>query len=231
MSVDEQLPIRFPYNEQQTFGNYKSLDNSELIAKLDAVLVESDFVGLWVWGKEGAGVTHILNACCHFLDLHAERAAYLPLATLPANKELLSGLESMELVALDNVEEWLGNQTLEEALMAIYEEVMIRKGTVVFGSISPPKSLKFVLPDLRSRCVSCLSSEVHSLNDLGRIDLLRSKAKDRGLLIDDRVARYWTTRSSRSLVGLMQDLELLDEAAMRHQRKLTIPFVKTVLKL
>ena len=228
---DRQLTLRFSYNERQVFEEFQVANNAELLFRLKHNLREESFASFWVWGGQGAGVTHILNATCHQFGILGKRAAYLPLREMPANGDLLNGIDSSRLIAIDNVEEWIGSEELETALMGLYQSVLAHRGKIVFGSNKAAKNLSFALADLQSRCLASASGLVQPLSDDGKKKLLKIRAKGRGLHLDNRVLDYWINRSGRALADLLSELELLDEAAMRSQKLITIPFLKSVLKL
>ena len=59
-------------------------------------------------------------------------------------------------------------------------------------------------------------------------EALQLRAQVRGLELPDNVAEYLMRHYPRDLFGLFERLDMLDTAAMAMQRRLTIPFVKTV---
>ena len=222
-----QLPLQFPFNDQQLLENFQPGVNAELLARLDRTPVATGFAGLWLWGEAGAGVTHLLNGACH----RSGRAAYLPLAELPAQAEMLQGLDSCDLVALDDVEVWLGRRPLEAALLDLYQGMLTRGGTLICGASKPARGCDFALPDWRSRCLALLGYRVQPLDDVGKARLLQAHAAQRGLQIGEQVLKFWLARSERSVPGLLAELELLDAAALSAQRAITVPLVKAVLQL
>ena len=61
------------------------------------------------------------------------------------------------------------------------------------------------------------------------IFVLQARAEQRGLVLNDEVAGFIMRRSSRRLGALLSVLDQLDENSLRAQRRLTIPFVKSVM--
>jgi DnaA family protein len=70
---------------------------------------------------------------------------------------------------------------------------------------------------------------LHSLDDEERAAALRLRAHHRGLDLPGETARYLLKRSRRDMRTLYALLDALDTAALSQQRRLTIPFVRTVL--
>jgi|TARA_B100000749_G_scaffold269788_1_gene248940 DnaA family protein len=65
--------------------------------------------------------------------------------------------------------------------------------------------------------------------DEDRLKILRARAEQRGLVMADDVASYIMRRAPRRLGDLLGILDILDENSLQAQRRLTIPFVKTVM--
>ncbi|MGW8310551.1 MAG: HdaA/DnaA family protein, partial [Thiogranum sp.] len=57
------------------------------------------------------------------------------------------------------------------------------------------------------------------------------RAEQRGFELPEDTGRYLLRRLPRDLPALMKLLERLDTASLAAQRKLTVPFVKSVLEL
>ena len=53
----------------------------------------------------------------------------------------------------------------------------------------------------------------------------------KGLILEESVLDFWMHRSSRHLPDLLEQLEVLDVAALAAQRRLTIPLIKEVLEI
>jgi DnaA family protein len=59
--------------------------------------------------------------------------------------------------------------------------------------------------------------------------VLRRAADERGLVLSEEVMDYMLTRFARDLASLMQLLQQLDDYALRAQRAVTIPLIKSML--
>jgi DnaA family protein len=60
--------------------------------------------------------------------------------------------------------------------------------------------------------------------------VLRAQAAARGIRLSDEVLDFMLQRFSRDLGSLMQLLDALDAFALRTQRAVTIPLLKTMLE-
>jgi DnaA family protein len=70
---------------------------------------------------------------------------------------------------------------------------------------------------------------VQPLADTDRVRALQLRASMRGLDLPVETANYLLTRRKRDMASLYALLDRLDLESLKAQRRLTIPFVKTVL--
>jgi DnaA family protein len=101
---------------------------------------------------------------------------------------------------------------------------------LLITAASSPAHLPVQLPDLASRLAWGLTYQLQTLEDDDKLAALKMRAQKRGLQMPDEVARYLLHRSPRRLSGLFATLDVLDDASLKEQRKLTIPFVRQALK-
>ena len=87
-----------------------------------------------------------------------------------------------------------------------------------------------ILPDLRSRLGWGPVFHLRELDDEDKIKAMQKRADQSGLEMADNVANYLLTHYPRDLFDLFERLDHLDRASMAMQRRLTIPFVKSVLE-
>ncbi|MCB1686277.1 MAG: DnaA regulatory inactivator Hda [Pseudomonadales bacterium] len=226
-----QLTIPLRLNALCDFENFHAGRNAELVNRLENLTAAGVFSGLFLWGQKGRGCSHLLQATCHRFTAAGRRSAYLPLADLPRDPDLLSGLEDADLVAVDDLQTWLGSVARESALMALYQGLLASGRRLLVASAAAPTKLDFALADLASRMRGLEVFEVQPLDDDGLRDVLTLVARRKGLTLDEAVLDFWLHRSSRHLPDLLEQLEALDLAALAAQRRLTIPLLKAVLEL
>jgi len=235
---DAQAQLTIPLHQQalHDFENFYTGFNSELVARLRLLgerhgrqPIQAD-VGLWLWGTAGQGKSHLLQATCQSVAGKGGRALYLPLLLLPADPMVLEGLQA-DVIALDDVDAWLGDADLEAALMALYQDTLQAGGRIVCAASLGAQQSHFALADLASRLRALPGFEVQPPTDDGLRVVLKDAAARQGLALTDSVLDFWLHRSVRTLSVLLEQLDALDAQALREQRPLTIPFVKEVLSL
>lgn len=228
-----QLPLGVRLRDDATFANYypganaAALGYVERLCEADAGWAESL---IYLWGGEGVGRSHLLQAACLRFEQRGEQAVYLPLAEVADyGPELLDGLEQSELVCLDDLDAVAGRADWEEALFHLFNRLRDAGKPLLLAAAVSPRELPVVLPDLQSRLTLALVFQLHSLSDEDKLRALQLRASRRGLHLTDEVGRFILTRGERSMSALFELLERLDQASLQAQRKLTIPFLKETL--
>ena len=94
-----------------------------------------------------------------------------------------------------------------------------------------PHQLSFSVEDLGSRVRSFHCMELKALPDSEKRQWLVDEVKERGLELPVDVLEYLFARVGRSQADLVDVIEKLDFESLAQSRKLTIPFVREVLKL
>ncbi len=223
-----QLALPLQTSDHAVFASFLPNGNEELVAALSAIAGSAGQSGCWLWGAAATGKTHLLQAVC---ERAGDRAVYVPLAALAdAGPELIDGLESRELVCIDDIHEIAGIAAWERALFTLYNELVASGGQLVVAATMAPRECKIELADLASRMSALATYAVQSLADADRAEALQLRARHRGLELPDETARYLITRSRRDMASLYKLLDTLDQEALRAQRRLTVPFVREVLQ-
>lgn len=228
-ATTRQLTLAVRLRDDETFASFESATSMEIVQRL-AHLARGDAGGsVWLWGAQGCGKSHLLQASCHEAHHRDRRVAYLPLREIALEADAFADLSRCHLVCIDDFECLADAPLLERAFVPLFDEIHARGGALVMAARVPPAEIAFTLPDVRSRAAAAAVYRLPALDDAGRVRALRARASIRGLTLSDEVARFILARASRDMAALMSTLDALDAAALREKRRLTIPFVKEVL--
>lgn len=223
-----QLALPLQLADHAVFASFLPKGNEELIAILSAFADSSGGLGCWIWGGVATGKTHLLQAVC---ERAGDRSVYVPLAMLAgAGPGLIDGLDSRELVCIDDLHAVVGDPDWERALFTLYNDLLAAGGQMIVAARMAPRECPIDLPDLASRMSQLTTYNVQALADADRSAALQLRARHRGLELPNETARYLITRSRRDMASLYALLDTLDREALRAQRRLTVPFVRDVLK-
>jgi DnaA family protein len=169
---------------------------------------------------------------CARANSQAQSAAYLPLAEVASlGGEILSGYGQFSLVCLDDAETVGGNSDWERALFRLHRELDEQGARLVLAAPVPPAALPFKLADLASRLNGGVVLTLQPLDEPEQVEALQLRAQLRGCELPEETAQFLLRRLPRNMAALCAFLDELDEASLVAQRRrLTVPFVRSVMK-
>lgn len=230
--LTSQLPLAIQPHAQMTFANYLPGNNLLITQALQNLVAGASEFYIYLWGQAGYGRSHLLQACCQYAPPQNRTAQYLSFAeAADYPPQILEGWENFDVVCLDDIHFIAGHAEWEEAVFHLYNRLLAARHHLVISGNMPPAYLNIQLPDLKSRLSAGLVLQLQDLDDDDKIKVLQLQARQRGLELSDEIGRYLLKRYSRALPALLTILDDLDKASLAAQRRLTIPFVKSVLVL
>ena len=222
-----QLALPLKLQDHAVFESFLPTGNESAVAYLLEAVTAKGGTGCWLWGPGSTGKTHLLQAVCERTE---NRAQFVPLKELAAaGPDILEGLHTRPFVCIDDVHEVAGDDDWELGLFALCNSLADAGGTLICAADTALRESQFQLPDLKSRFSRLPIFQLHVLNEDGRVQALQLRARHRGLELPAETANFLLARSKRDMSSLYQILDTLDQAAMKAQRRLTVPFVKEVL--
>ncbi len=227
--MSTQLALPLGLRDDATFDNFFPGVNAHCVTALTAAASGSGYPFIYLWGQVGAGRSHLLQAACHLAAQKNRTCVYLPLCTPDLAVQILHDLEHINLVCIDDIEAIAQDKVWEEGLFHLYNRVRDMGTTLLIAGAHPPQRLGLGLPDLVSRLAWGVVFQLHLLSDEEKLAALAMRAKLRGLVLSDEVGQFLLRRCPRNMTQLFSILDRLDKASLQAQRKLTIPFVKSVL--
>ena len=222
------LALRFP--PDQRFETFVAAPDGAL-EQLRVLAQGSGSAGsAYIAGAASTGKSHLLLATCAEAEAAGRRTAYLPLAAAAGRlRDALDAFEHADVIALDGLEAVAGDREDEIALFDAHNRARDAGRSLLYAARAMPDALDLVLQDLRSRLSQCARIVLEPLDDVGRADVLRVRAQRRGLQLDDAAIDWLLKRVDRDLVSLTALLDRLDRESLAAQRRLTVPFLRSVL--
>ena len=223
-----QLALPLQLADHAVFASFLDSGNEALVATLASLPEGRSGQGCWLWGSAATGKTHLLQAVC---DRAGDRSVYLPMDMLStAGPGILEGLADREIVCIDDVDRVAGSDEWEVALFTLFNDLDAGNGQLVVSASAAPRESGFNLADLASRMSRLPVFHLRSLDEGSLAAALQLRAGHRGLELPDETAAYLLKRSRRDMASLYDLLDKLDLEALRAQRRLTIPFVREVMR-
>jgi DnaA family protein len=225
-----QLPLSVRLRERAAFETFVTGGNAEVVTRLREAAECRQRTMLWLWGAEGSGRTHLLQAVCAAAPL-GTRVAYLPLAELGAAAaiDFLAGALEADLLCLDDLDAIVGESAAERALFVAFRRLEERGASLLATASRSPAALLWTLPDIASRFSATEVFQLRPLDEAGQHEALQRRAAQRGLDLPEETARYLLRRFPRDMRALGELLDTIDVAALSAQRRLTVPFVRGIL--
>ncbi len=228
--VEEQLPLRVQLRDDATFENFYSSDTQEFASQIQLSASGLGEQSIFVSGPVGSGCSHLLQAACHEAEKKGLNSVYLPLDELVEySPAIFESLEGLPLIALDNLQAIVGKPEWEEALFHLFNRVRDSGGNLLFSADQSPDQLDIKLPDLYSRLVWGLVYSIDEPSTEFKMLALQFRAKNRGIEMTDDVAKYVVKNVKGQMDQMFEALQELDSASLSAKKKLTRPFVKTVM--
>jgi len=226
-ALSPQLALNLPLENQATFEQFVVGKNTALVASLREVA--ANHVHHWplLIGAAGQGKTHLLNAICHRASKFNRRPILLTAAYLSElSPKVLESLVTVDLLALDDVDQLLGKDRWEQALFHLFNELRSRGSTLVLSSRTEFAKLDFALPDLKTRFAGGMVLRLEPLAEAEAIELLRRRAQAMGIHLEDPVINYVIRRAPRNAAALMGLLARIERASLVAKRRVTVPFLR-----
>ncbi|MBI4005195.1 MAG: DnaA regulatory inactivator Hda [Gammaproteobacteria bacterium] len=229
-SVRGQIPLAIGQKERLDFNLFLPGENSEACQKIKRIAAGTDRANIYLWGPPGSGKTHLLQAACKSAGENNCNVAYIPLAQhVDLDTQLLEGLDTMDLICMDDIDRIAGRLEWEQPLLHLYNRMRDKGCSILMVAHTSPQAIGFELKDLKSRMAWDLVYHLKPLDDYDKMNLLRLRANARAFELPKEVAEYLVKRVRRDLPSLITLLDELERATLAEQRKLTIPFVKSML--
>lgn len=228
--MSDQLPLALRWPAQQRFDGFRAGANLTAVELLRAIARGADESWAHVAGPRGSGRTHLLLASCAEASAAGRNAQYLRLSALRTQRaDAIRGFGGSDLLAIDDLDAIAGDRDAEHALFDLYNRCRAERASLLFAASAPPAALGIGLPDLVSRLSACTQVVLKPLEEAERRNLLRARAFERGIELEEGVLDWLFTRNKRDLSTLFDLLDRIDRASLAAQRRVTLPFLRTLL--
>ena len=226
----QQLPLGVRLPDRALFESFLPGRNAEALACARAIARGEVRGAAWLGGPGGTGKTPLLQAICAAASGRV-RAGYVPLKEVAhLGVGVLDGLAQLECLCLDDLDRVTGEPAWERRLFGLLRETEEAGGALVVAAQGPPALLPWVLPDLGSRCAAGAVFALRPLDEAEQHAALELRARLRGLELPEETWQWLRRRYPRDMRRLYELLDTLDAAALAAQRRLTVPFIREVLR-
>lgn len=190
---------------------------------------------LYLYGEHDTGKTHLLTAICESFREMGQSVIYLSLRELLAFDPLmLSSLERMAVIAIDDMDVIQGHSQWQEAIFHLINLSQEHDTVLIFASRIPVNQLDFSLKDLISRLSKATTFQLPSGHDRqDRALILHSVLKRRNWHLDPRIIDHLLKEGPHrigAMLGVLNQLQpLLSNLERAHVTKAKIQqAIKTI---
>lgn len=225
-----QIPLELRLSDRAVFASFLPARNAEALEHARRIAAGEGGGLTWLCGPTGAGKTHLLQAICAAAS-ERDRAGYLPLRQVAQlGVGVLEGMPQLACLCVDDIDQVAGQPEWERALFGVLREIEDAGGRLVASAQAPPALLPWSLADFGSRCAAGTVLALRVLDETEQQAALQLRARLRGVELLPDTLRWLQRRFPRDMRTLYALLDTLDEAALAAQRRLTVPFIREVLR-
>jgi len=225
-----QLPLPLYRRAEQRLDDFVAT-TTELLPQLHAMATGSSHDSVYLRGPCGTGKTYLAQALCAAAQQAGQQAAGLSLQAASGRlDQALPVLHGCTVVALDGLDAIAGQIEDETALFHFHNQARANNVALLYTARVSPNELNVILPDLHSRLAQCTRLHLHNLDESQCRQVLRRRAQRNGLMLEEAALDWLLTHHKRDLSGLLALLERLNQASLAAQRRITLPFLKHVLR-
>lgn len=227
-----QIPLPFSRFEKLDFSLYQPGKNREVVACLEKVAAGGEIGNIYLWGEAGTGKSHLLQSVCTSASTAGRSAAYIPLKDHAVlSPDMLSGLEDLDMVCIDDLDRIQEIESWEQALFTLFNGMRENRKPLIFSAGKSPKGICIKMPDLKSRLSWDLIYHLRLIDEKSLAIALKTRASGRMFDLPDDVIEYLIKRVARDTHTIFGILDKLDQASLQSKRRITIPFVKELLEI
>ncbi len=208
-----------PYSKY-TFDNF-IVGNSNRFAQAASLAVAESpaaaYNPLFIYGGVGLGKTHLMHAIRNFILDNDKDAKIEFVSSESFMNQFISSIQkhtteqfknkyrNVDVLLLDDIQFIAGNERTEEEIFHTFNALTAANSQIVLTSDRPPSEIKTLSDRLRNRFESGLICDVAPPDYETRIAILKKKAENEGIEIDDSILAYIAekiTSNIRELEGI-----------------------------
>lgn len=212
LALDLLQPLR------PSLDNFVVGRNAEALAALRDVVAGRGERFIVLWGSDGCGRSHLLQAVGASGASLWMDASSAPIAFEP----------TVRLYLADDVDRY--DEVRQQRLFVLQNEVRASRDAALVASASAPPAQLALRDDIRTRLAWGLVYQLHGLSDAEKEEALRTHAASRGIVLTPEVLGYLLTHMPRDMRTQVAILDALDAYALAAKRSLTLPLVRERLQ-
>ena len=204
-SEDTTTPSIYALNPRYTFDTFV-VGSSNRYAHAAAQAVAKNpgkvYNPLFLYGGVGLGKTHLMHAIGHAVKQNYPTARVLYVTSETFTNELIEAIRmgknaefrhrfrNVDLLMVDDVQFIANRQSVQEEFFNTFNTLHNAGKAIVISSDRPPKEIANLEERIRSRLEGGLITDVQAPDIETRIAILRNKAQQEGMAVDDAIIQF-----------------------------------------
>ena len=225
MKHSKQVPLDLVSVPSQDFEHFILADEgAAVVSALKGRLPDFSYV----WGIQGTGKTHGLNACRHWQERQMVKSMMVSaeqMKSVPIENILPTDLQ---LLLVDDVDVLQGNRDDETLAFNLYNHCKANGVTLIYSASVSPRSDNWCLPDLKSRLNAGQILPLEVLSGPKATLLFEKQLVEKGIAFDSAVIPYVEKHLSSDYPSLCQLLKIIETETLKEKRRLTVPLLKKI---
>lgn len=212
-----QVQSTLPLNPDYTFTRFIRGKNNHLAYAASMAVAEAPgkaYNPLFIYGSVGLGKTHLLQAVGNFVLSSGSPKAVVYTTSERFAIELINSIRNntapsfrekyrrIDLLLIDDVHFLEGKEATQEELFHTFNELYGGEKQIVLSSDRPPEELSGLQERLVSRFRWGLVADIQPPDLETRIAILREKANNRGIDVEDQILELIASRISSNVRAL-----------------------------
>ncbi len=191
---------RSTLNPKYTFDTFV-VGNSNRFAHAAALAVGNEpgkaYNPLFLYGGVGLGKTHLMHAIGNRILEHSNTTNVLYVTSEKFTNQLINAIKdnkneifrnkyrSIDILLIDDIQFIAGKERVQEEFFHTFNSLYEDRKQIIISSDKPPRDIQFLEDRLKSRFEWGLLADISCPDYETRLAILRKKAQDENILIDD----------------------------------------------
>ena len=244
--VEKRAPLSLEnnLNPKYTFENFVVGGNNEL-AKAACFAVSQNlgkiYNPLFIYGGVGLGKTHLLQSIGNEILKNDPKKRVKYITSEKFTTDLINSIKNqkindfkeyyqqIDLLIIDDVQFLSGKEKTQEEFFHIFNHLYQLNKQIVLSSDRPPKAIPTLEERLRSRFEGGMIADVSRADFETRMAILRKKALDEDLIINEEALEYIALNVTANIRELEGALNRVSVSAQLTNKEITPSFVSSLL--